>query len=155
VAAAKDFHTWSPGVAVIDQRGPELWNATGANTALRQQLRTTFADIGKIGLPDGVVAQIADAHVDALLAGSRVMNDDETDAAAVALERQIQANNVELREQFAKRYGPKDGEQLLERTQRFVRSHPKLAAILKENGIGSRIDIVEAIAGHVFSNGIR
>ena len=130
----------------------EIWNAAKNR---QSATRRTITRAGNIGLPDGVVAQIADAHVDALLAGARVMNDDEADAAAVALERQIQANNVELREQFAKRYGAKDGEQLLERTQRFVRSHPKLAAVLKENGIGSRPEVVSAISEHVFSIGYR
>jgi hypothetical protein len=121
-----------------------------------QQLRTTFADIGEILRgSDAAVMQMAEGTVDNILAGTRVMTDAEAEADEVGLLRQIQANNAELIEHFETRYGKKDGAALLARTQAFVRSKPKLAAILKDRGLGSRIDIVEAIAAHVFSNGIR
>lgn len=148
------MYSWSPGAAVLDRRDAELFSDAGLGTAERQQLRSTFAEIGKIGLPDSVVAQIAEGHIDALLAATRVKTDAEAEADETVHLQQIQANNAELREQFARKYGARDGEKLLERTQRFVRSHPKLADLLKENGLGSRIEIVEAVAAHVFSNGL-
>jgi len=153
--APGEFYSHSVPVALFDQRESELASVVGMPRAERQQLRSTIAEIGKIGLPDVAVAQIVDAHINSLVAGTRVLTDAEAEADEVARLQLIQKNNEELREKFAKQYGVKDGEQLLERTQRFVRSHPKLAAILKENGIGSRPEIVEAIAAHVFSNGIR
>ena len=153
--AAQPPHSYSPAIEVIDRRDRELFSEAGLDATQRAQLRQTYTEIGRIGLPDGVVAQIANADMDTRVAATRVKSDADADAAALAQDQQIQANNAELREKFVAQYGAKDGEQLLERTQRFVRSHPKLAAILKENGIGSRIDIVEGIAAHVFSNGIR
>jgi hypothetical protein len=60
-----------------------------------------------------------------------------------------------VRDSFVRRLGQKEAEDLLDRTQRFVRSHPALAAILKSNAIGSRPDIVEAIASVVHSTGWR
>jgi hypothetical protein len=70
-------------------------------------------------------------------------------------DQQIVAANAELRQKFQRQYGAKDGEQLLERTARFVRTHPALAKTLQPRGLGSRIDIVELIAAHVFSTGFR
>jgi hypothetical protein len=154
--AKNALHSWSPGVSVIDRRAEELTTRAGYDRSKVQQLRNDLAEISKV-LPgaDGAVMQIAEGHIDNILAGARVMTDAEAEADEVALLRQIQANNAELIEHFETRYGKKDGAALLERTQRFVRSHPKLAAILKERGLGSRIDVVEALAAHVFSNGIR
>lgn len=154
--APGEFYSHSVPVALFDQREPELATVVGMPRAERQQLRSTIASIARdTQLPDVAVAKVVDALIDTRVAGTRVLTDAEAEADEVARLQQIQKNNEELREQFAKHYGAKDGEQLLERTQRFVRSHPKLAAILKENGIGSRPEIVEAIAAHVFSNGIR
>ena len=149
------MYSWSPGTAVLDRRDAELFSDAGLGTAERQQLRSTYAEFGRIGLPDGVIAQIAEGHVDSLLAATRVKSDADADADALAADQRITANNAELREKFARQYGAKDGEQLLERTDRFVRSHPKLHAILKEHRLGSQIDIVEALAAHVFSTGWR
>ena len=52
-------------------------------------------------------------------------------------------------------YGPQRGEELLYRTQRFIKQFPGLVERLKERGLGSRPDIVAAVAAHVHSTGWR
>jgi hypothetical protein len=48
-----------------------------------------------------------------------------------------------------------DAEDLLARTNRFVKRHPKLAERLGERGLGSRPDIVRDLVAHVFSTSWR
>jgi hypothetical protein len=38
---------------------------------------------------------------------------------------------------------------LVERANRYVKLHPKLAAILNTGGIGARVDVAKAIVEHV------
>ena len=47
------------------------------------------------------------------------------------------------------------GEELLHRTQRFIKQFPRLVERLTERGLGSRPDIVAAVAAHVHSTGWR
>lgn len=149
-----EFHSYSPADAVLQQRDGELFAQTGMDPGARRQMRETFRSIQKTtGLPDTVVAQIADGHVSNLLAGARVSDDPDGDD--VGLEQQIAASNAELRERFRAQYGAVDGEKMLDRTVRFVRKHPALAKILQQRGLGSRPEIVEGIAAHVFSTGWR
>jgi hypothetical protein len=123
------------------------------DTGARHQLRDTFRSIAKdTGLPDGVLAKIADGHIDGLLVDASVKHDpDAATADAQALNQRILDGNAEIRERLRQTYGRKDGEQLLARTQRFIQNYPKLAAILREDGLGSRPDIVEEIVSHVHS----
>jgi hypothetical protein len=147
-----DFYSWTPEGAVLDQRGPELFAEAGIDSAAQRQLRDTHRGIRRAtGLPDGLIGQIVEGHLDNLLAEARVSEDPDGDA--IALDRQIAASNAELRQEFAQRYGAKDGEALLERTRRFVRGHPALAKILQQRGLGSRPEIVRGIAAHIFSTG--
>jgi hypothetical protein len=56
----------------------------------------------------------------------------------------------EVREEFAARYGAKEGEALLQRVKKFVKGRRELASILQHRGIGSRPDVVQLLADHVF-----
>jgi hypothetical protein len=150
--AARDFYGDSYIASVVDRRAAELWEVTGATEAQRREIRDTFIEIGESGLPEGVVAILAEHYIDRELAAAR---QEDPDAAADALDKEIDLRNEELRNNLRLRYGAKDGEQLLERAQRFVRAHPKLAKVLQEHGLGSRPDIVEGIVAHVFSTGWR
>ena len=96
---------------------------------------------------------MAEASVQAHRATARV--EDDRDAADAALERQIAAWNAESAEQLRLTYGPQRGEELLHRTQRFIKQFPGLVERLKERGLGSRPDIVAAVAAHVHSTGWR
>ena len=149
-----EFHSYSPAAEVIRQRGTELFAQTGMTTREQQQLEETFRGIQKTtGLPDGLVAKIADGYVNNRLAGARVSDDADRDD--LELSQRIAAANTELRERFSRRCGAKDGEALLDRTQRFIRKHPTLAKMLQERGLGSDRDIVEGVAAHVWSIGWR
>lgn len=148
------FHTYTLTDGVIQNRGSELWEVTGADTTARQQLVDTFRNMQRdTGLPDGLVADIADGHITGLLTAERIPDDPEGDETAFA--QRIEAGNAEIREQLAVTYGRQGGEEILERTRRFVRAHPRLAALMRDHGLGSRPDLVLGIASHVFSKGWR
>ncbi|MGH2670876.1 MAG: hypothetical protein ACRDH5_17485, partial [bacterium] len=151
------FYSYSPAVELINQRGPVLFAHLGLDAAARQQLSETFRSVQKTtGLPDGLVARIAEGHIDGLLVDGRVKYDAAAaEADAQALNRRIADGQAEIRERLIRMHGVKDGEQLFERTRRFVLSHPKLAAILREDGLGARPDLVEGVAAYVFSSGWR
>jgi hypothetical protein len=135
------------------RRGPELWAAIGADTATQRQMLETFVGIKRsTQLPEGLLTRIAEAHLDGELAAVR-QNDPE--AATDALHKQVQTWNAEIRETLRSRYGAKEGEQLLARTAKFVKATPALATLLQQHGLGSRPEIVEGIAAHVFSSGYR
>jgi hypothetical protein len=136
----------------IDRRGAELWAKNAMPPAQQRALRDTFVGIAqRTGLPEPVLLHIANGHIDNLLAEMRVEPD--PDAAQLALHTRIEALNTELRQDFRLRYGATAAEALLNRTQRFVRAHPDLARILQQRGLGSKREIVEGIAAHVFSSG--
>jgi hypothetical protein len=132
-----EFHSWTPEGAILQQRGPELFAQTGIDSAAQRRLGYTFRGIRRnTGLPDAVMSQIVDGHLDNLLAEQRVSAD--PDADAVAHDQKIAAWNAELREEFVQQYGAKDGEAMLERTRRFVRKDPALAKMLQQRGLASR-----------------
>jgi hypothetical protein len=152
--AAQAFYGHSLLKGAIDRRGPELWAETGATQQQQQELRDTFVGIAqRTGLPELLLATIAESHIDHQLADVRPV--DDTDAAAQALETQTQEWNVATRAELQNLYGVTEAERLLERTQRFVRGHPVLAKVLRERGLGSRPDVVLGLAAHVFSSGYR
>jgi hypothetical protein len=128
-----------------------LAHAPGVDTVAAQAREGQFwADIGqKTGFPDALLMQLAEASLRARRAAERV--DDDPDAADAALERQIAAWNAEGAEQLQMTYGTRRGEELLHRTQRFIRQFPSLVERLEERGLGSRPDIVAAVAAHVHS----
>ena len=148
--AVPDHKNFPTLTSAIDRRLPELFVRAGVDAAAQQQLRSTFVDIAtRTQLPDALVERIADSHIDNLLAAARVVDDPA--AADVALDQQIAQWNAQSREEFP----GTEGAALLARTQKFVRAHPALAKILQERGLGSRPDLVKAIAEHVFSSGFR
>jgi hypothetical protein len=104
-------------------------------------------------LPAGLVVSLVTGDINNTLADARVPDDAE--AEAIALDQRIAADTAESRRRIVAQYGPKNGPQLIERTQRWVRTQPALAQMLQRGGLGSKPDIVEALVAHVFSNGIR
>jgi hypothetical protein len=139
---------------ILKRRGPELSAQLGEDIAAQAGRGSRYDVMGR-DLPDNLTAMLMEAEISADLSVAHVKTEAEAEADTTTLMRQIQANNAELRERFAQQYGARDGEELLARTQRFVRSRPLLAGIMKKNGIGSRPDIVEAVAAFVFSSGWR
>jgi hypothetical protein len=129
--------------------------ATGAPEATQKQTREMFLDIARrTGLPEPLVATLAEHTIDHQLAEARPGNDAEaTDEARAA---QIADWNTETRDALRATYGgAKEADALLARAQRFVKAHPALDQVLGKGGLGSRPDVVQAIVAHVFSNGIR
>jgi hypothetical protein len=105
-------------------------------------------------LPLSIVEQIIDGDVANRHAERRVAED--PDGEAIALAKRIEADTEEARSRIIARYGPKDGPELLERTQRWVKTtQPTLARMLQQRGLGSKPEIVEELVAYVFSNGIR
>ena len=150
---AHQLYGYSALESAIDQRGEELWSVTGATEAMQRQTRDQFVGIATAtGLPEMLVARIAEHYLDAELATFR---QDDPEAAELALARQIDEWNAELRTDLRARYGAVDAEKLLIRAEKFVKSHPALNGILKQHGLGSRPDLVDGIISHVFSTGYR
>ena len=79
----------------------------------------------------------------------------DPDQEVADLSNRIDADSQESRSRIIARYGLKHGAELLERTQRWVRTQPALARMLQQRGLGSKPEIVEKLVAHVFSNGIR
>jgi hypothetical protein len=118
---------------VLKQRGPEQYAKAGLNAAAQRQKASEFRGIQEAtGLPDGDVARILDGHLDGLLADARVSDDPEGDETT--LRQTIAANNEQLREKMLRTYGVKDGEQLLDRTVRFVRRIRSSPAFCESTG---------------------
>jgi len=134
----------------VDRRRFELLDA-GMSEAEFKQIRADVLGVAKrAGLVEDFAVTIADHVISGQLADAR-----HSDAAEPVSDEQIAAWNTAIRAQLRYQYGEKDGAQLLERTQRFVRAHPVLAQALQQRGLGSRPEIVEQLVAHVFSNNIR
>jgi DNA polymerase III gamma/tau subunit len=118
-------------------------------------LMTCIGIAQRTALPEGVLTNIAEAHLDTLLADARpLVTDAQVDAEGVRLHEQVAEWDRQVREELRQTYGAKDAEDLLARTQRFVRQHRSLAKILQQRGLGSRPDIVRELVSFVFSNGL-
>ena len=142
-----------PVEGVLDRRLPEWGDATGANLAAQQALRSTVRGIAtRLPGAEALVMKIAEQHLDDALAFHR---SDDPEVLALEREDQVKVWNEELREDFRLRYGAKEGEELLERVRKFARAHEPLAKLLREHGLGSRPAIVEGLADFVFSSGYR
>jgi hypothetical protein len=137
--------------SAIDQRRTELVDA-GLSAAEIQQTRATFIDMAAKGdLDENVVRLIAEHHIGGLISDTRPVED-----AAGPSDEDIAVWNAQNRANLRIRYGGvTEGDAILDRTRRFVRARPALARVLQAHGLGSRPEIVEALASHVFSNGIR
>jgi hypothetical protein len=146
----QNFYGYGHVAQAVDTRGAELWKV-GSGARTQAEIRDWFVDVARTGIPDGIVEKLTSGYIDGELA---VMRSEDPAAAAEALQTRMRADNEQTREALRTTYGAKEGEALLERMQRFVRAHPKLQSVLAAHGLGSRPDIVEGIAAHVFSQGL-
>ncbi len=138
--------------SAIDRRRGELLDA-GIAAADVQQTRADFDGIASTGLPEFLVMQIADRHISHQIADARPH--DDGDGAPGPSDAQVQAWNEQNLSDLRIQYGAADGEQLLARTRRWVRSQPALARVLQQHGLGSDPTVVRELVAFVFSNGIR
>jgi hypothetical protein len=136
----------------IDQRKDELYEA--GVPVEPKALGDLFTGIAReSGLPDGLLMQIADFHITNLLADAAVVDDPDAEATEIAKRNDEWAR--EARAQLKNTYGEKDVKDIEARTRKFVNANPALKKVLQQRGLGSRPDIVTAIASHVFSSGYR
>ena len=90
-------------------------------------------------LPAALVVSLVTADVDNLLADARVPEDAEAEERA--WEQRAGADMAETRRRAVAQYGPTDGPDLIDRTIRWVRTKPALAQMLRQRGLGARLDI--------------
>lgn len=146
------FFSYDFGVAAVEQYASRLFTEAGIDTAGQERLKDQARRLPE-DLPDGLKATIMEGVAKNRLADARVLDDPDGDETALA--QRIAASNTEARDRLVAQYGAADAEELLARAAKFVRSHPPLAAALRERGLGSRVDIVEQLVAHVFSKGYR
>jgi hypothetical protein len=146
-----EFHSWSAAESAARQREADLSNQLGMDPAARERLYKGYRDLERV-LPAGLAATLTDADIDTRLAAGRFSPDPDADTVAVG--QRTEAWSIESRERITSLYGQKDGEALLARTNKWVKSQPAVAQIVRQRGIGSRPDIVEQLVAHVFSNGL-
>lgn len=152
--AAQAMYGFGHLTQTIDSRASELWTQTGASENERAELRRTFVDIARSGVPEGILTKVAARHIDGELAAAQYRTEEDEKAGEEALTRQIADWNVRVRNNLISTYGSaEDAEALLARAAKFVRSRPALAKILGAHGLGSMPDIAEQIVAHVFSTG--
>ena len=160
----RDLRTPPPGElywstlthGVVDQHRSDLFNVAGMGTADQDNLLRRFVTLERqTRLPGGVVAKLAEKYIAGLLAGHQPKTDEQAEAAEVALHQRMVDGNAQVRQALVAQYGARDTEDLLARTNRFVRSHRDLAALLGEHGLASDSEVVRGIVSHVFSTGWR
>jgi len=139
---------------VIDRNESDLFVHAGRGAADHRQLRQTFVNFVKAGVPDGIARELAEKFIDGEIGAAR-RPAAEIDTAADALEQQITAWHAETREYLRLQYGAQAAEDLLERTRKYVASVPGLGAVLDKHGVGSRPDVVKQLVHHVFITGYR
>lgn len=83
------------------------------------------------------------------------LRDDGTEAAELALEREIRANEEASRTALRELYGAQEAEALQLRAVKWMRQHPKLNAIVNTRGLGSQPALVLALVEHVRRTGFR
>lgn len=134
----------------VESRDAELFEATGATAAQREQIHNTFTELVKAGLPANLIAKVAEASLDAEIAAARAV---DPEAHAAATEKATEASNREVRASLQMRYGAKEAERLLARADAFVKQNATLSKILGSHGLGSRPDLVEMVVDHVRKSG--
>jgi hypothetical protein len=137
-----------------ETRDAELFTKLGMGDGERQRLADTAVTATRSsGLPELLTIKLLDAHIDARLEEARPV--DDAAGAEQALGARILANNTESLARLVTTYGnAKEAESVLKRVERFVKASPALAELLASGDVGSRPDIVTAIAAHVWSNGL-
>lgn len=122
---------------------PQLADHLGLSPTQLREERAAFAGtIRDAGLDPEVGNKIHDALTAARIAGNRA-----TDG--------LEEMNTQTRRLLREQFGEEDAADLLVRVQKFARSQPKLAEILRTGTVGSNPDIIEALAWHVRRHGIR
>lgn len=125
----------------LDQNLTRLGDTLGMSIEEQTVERGEFSDIARrAGLFPGVARAIHDAWTSTRLAAP--VDEAEED-------EQLRQANTETRRALREQWGAKDAEDLLQRAQKFVKQHPKLATILSTGNIGSRKVIVQALVEHV------
>ena len=138
--------------AAVDTRDADLYDTLGATEKQRTEIKDTFVGIAKgSGLLQGLVASITAAYLDAELAAARAT---DRKAHAEQVESQAVKDSRAARAGLRLRYGATEAEAVLTRTERFVSAHPALSKALGAHGLGSRPEIIAAIAHHVYKNGL-
>jgi hypothetical protein len=119
----------------------------GGVLTLEQQAaeRKEFAGlVRETGLGLAAAELLHDRWTSARLEGARAGGDNARELAT-QIDLDAEASRVALRETW----GAKDAADLVQRAKKFATQHPKLNAILNTGGIGSRVDVVQAIVEHV------
>ncbi len=125
----------------FNQNLRRLGDGLGMSIAEQTAERREFSAIARnTGLFPRVARSIHDAWTSARLASPR----DEAQE-----DERLRQANTETRRALREQWGAKDAEDLLQRAQKFVKQHPKLAAILSTGNIGSQKAIVQALVEHV------
>jgi hypothetical protein len=120
-------------------------NVLGKSTAQREKERKEFIDMMRQSdLPVYELGpKLWEHKVDSELAQIRGGIDEEE------LSGRILRNNEEIRQELSGVYGREEAEKLLARADKWVRTQPKLHALLGVNGMGSRPDVVIPIVEHI------
>ena len=124
----------------------KLADRTGLSLDAQATERSQYADLMRASGLDqnlAVAELLHTAWSDARMADARP-GVEQADVLA-----EIAAMNEATRAALREEYGARDAEELLQRTNKFVKQHPKLAAIMKTRGVGSRLDVVTALFDHV------
>jgi hypothetical protein len=145
--AAETIYGNSFLAAQIDRRQNDLFDGAGWTQDEFASFKRDALDVQRsTGLDEQTSAMIARKFVDGLLAARRTPDPAkhaaETDQAS-------DANNAQIRSTLRLRYGARQAEDLLARSQKFARSHPALSETLKAFGVGSDPEVVLAVADHV------
>jgi hypothetical protein len=131
------------------------------SVALAPKYQERRADLGDVlGLTQTQIREAEDTHTDAIRSSGvdpyglgRAIYDHYV-AGEIAAHRgnadvDVQALNEATRRELRETYGAAEADDLLARTAAFVQSHPKLGAILRAHGVGSRADVVAGLVDHV------
>lgn len=147
------FHSYALLNSTIDSYKPAFWETLQKGPAALEQRKALFADIHeRTGLDEVKTMTIANFALADEVAGGRFV--ENADQAVMEEERQTAAWTSESMADLRATYGP-NAEAMLARVKKFARSHSGLSRILQHRGLGSRPEVVRAIAEHVFSTGYR
>lgn len=139
----------------IGQRDAELFEVLGETARERANTTRFWDDVAaKTGLPETVVARLADAEIDLRLKAARDAVSPDPAARDAELAQRIQADNEKVRSEMRLRHG-READSLLDRARRFARTHRGLVEMLDRDGLGSQPAVVEAFVEHVIRTGWR
>jgi len=136
------------------QEAETLHDVVGLTTEARDARETAFTTmIEQTGIdPYALGAELykAQTEVDVLDARHEQLSHEDSGPVQPDEEaRVIQGWSQETRTRLRESYGQARSEELLARTDKFVKAHSSLQALVRRHGIGSRPDIVEGLVEHV------